>query len=179
MPTEQQNALQTSSFYSVCINMNRIAPTRNKDIYRVLEPVWIFPHSHFFTPSILPSSFITCSSWSQNSAFICSIDNKHIFNRLRTFLADSFSAARVQYNPGVWNADCQTKLLPQHLAHARENLLIRGAAVASGTFKINHRLSHIGITKCTADISCWCSLGYRFCKPSLNCNSLLRNFSTK
>jgi hypothetical protein len=37
---------------------------------------------------------------------------------------------------------CQTKLLRQHLAHAWENLLDRGAAVASGTFEINHGHRH-------------------------------------
>jgi len=75
-----------SLFYSVCINTNRLAPARNKSIYYVYEPVWIFTQA---TSSVISSWFIICSSWSPNSAFICSIDTKHIFNRLRTILTVS------------------------------------------------------------------------------------------
>jgi hypothetical protein len=48
-----RDALHTSSFYVVCININRLAPARNKSIYHLFEPVWIFNHSHFFSNFVI------------------------------------------------------------------------------------------------------------------------------
>jgi hypothetical protein len=56
------------------------------------------------------------------------------------FVTDSFSATRNSIT-----ARCFKRTLTHHEilttpAHALENVLFRGAAVASGTFQINHRI---------------------------------------
>jgi hypothetical protein len=85
----------------------------------------------------------TCNLWSPmtNSAFINSIVSVYIFNRLWMFVTDSFSATRNSITACCFKCTSPHYTILTTPYACVKKQIVPWAAVASGTFQINHRIS--------------------------------------